>query len=94
MQQQPGDGTSGEKTKSYRIESYIYTQAEDSHTQCSNNQETEHLERKQSLLGKTEVPRDVRKLKSPETRQVQKRLVSTLEHLQDPKWDRTMCPEE
>ena len=34
------------------------------------------------------------KLKSPETRQVQERLVSTLEHLQAPKWDRTRCPEE
>ena len=34
------------------------------------------------------------KLKSPETRQVQERLVSTLEHLQVPKWDRTRCPEE
>ena len=30
----------------------------------------------------------------PETRQVQERLVSTLEHLQVPKWDRTRCPEE
>ena len=28
------------------------------------------------------------KLKSPETRQVQERLVSTLEHIQVPKWDR------
>ena len=34
------------------------------------------------------------KLKSPETRQVQEILVSTLEHLQVPKWDRTRCPEE
>ena len=32
------------------------------------------------------------KLKSPETRQVHERLVSTLEHLQVPKWDRTRCP--
>ena len=32
--------------------------------------------------------------KSPETRQVQERLVSTLEHMQVPKWDRTRCPEE
>ena len=32
--------------------------------------------------------------KSPETRQVQVRLVSTLEHMQVPKWDRTRCPEE
>ena len=30
------------------------------------------------------------KFKSPETRQVQERLVSTLEHMQVPKWDRTM----
>ena len=34
------------------------------------------------------------KLKGPETRQVQERLVSTLEHMQVPKWDRTRCPEE
>ena len=34
------------------------------------------------------------KLKSPETRQVQEKLVSTLEHLQVLKWDRTSCPEE
>ena len=34
------------------------------------------------------------KFKSPETRQVQERLVSTLEHMQVPKWDRTRRPEE
>ena len=34
------------------------------------------------------------KFKSPETRQVQERLVSTLEHMQVPTWDRTVCPEE
>ena len=35
------------------------------------------------------------KFKGPETRQVQERLlVSTLEHMQVPKWDRTRCPEE
>ena len=34
------------------------------------------------------------KFKSPEIRQVQERLVSTLEHMQVPKWDRTRCPEE
>ena len=34
------------------------------------------------------------KFKSPETRQVQERLVLTLEHMQVPKWDRTRCPEE
>ena len=34
------------------------------------------------------------KFKSPETRQVQERLVSTLERMQVPKWDRTRCPEE
>ena len=33
------------------------------------------------------------KFKSPETRQVQERLVSTLEHMQVPKWDRTHNPE-
>ena len=32
--------------------------------------------------------------KGPETRQVQERLISTLEHMQVPKWDRTRCPEE
>ena len=34
------------------------------------------------------------KFKSPEKRQVQERFVSTLEHVQVPKWDRTRCPEE
>ena len=34
------------------------------------------------------------KLKSQETRQLQETLISTLEHLQIPKWDRTMCPED
>ena len=34
------------------------------------------------------------KFKGPETRQVQESLVSTLEHMQVPKWDRTRCPEE
>ena len=34
------------------------------------------------------------KPKSLERRQVQERLVSTLEHMQVPKWDRTRCPEE
>ena len=34
------------------------------------------------------------KFKSLETRQVQERLASTLEHMQVPKWDRTRCPEE
>ena len=34
------------------------------------------------------------KLRMSETRQVQERLVSTLEHMQVPKWDRTRCPEE
>ena len=34
------------------------------------------------------------KFKSPETRQNQERLVSTLEHMQVPKWERTRCPEE
>ena len=33
-------------------------------------------------------------IQSPEKRQVQERLVSTLEHMQVPKWDRTRCPEE
>ena len=33
-------------------------------------------------------------LKRPEIRQVQERLVSTSEHMQVPKWDRTRCPEE
>ena len=34
------------------------------------------------------------KFKNPETRQAQERLVSTLEHMQVPKWDMTRCPEE
>ena len=34
------------------------------------------------------------KFKSPETSQVQERLVSTLEHMQVQKWDRARCPEE
>ena len=34
------------------------------------------------------------KIKRPEARQVQERLVSTLEHRQVPEWDRTRCPEE
>ena len=34
------------------------------------------------------------KFKSLETGQVQEKLASTLEHMQVPKWDRTMCPEE
>ena len=34
------------------------------------------------------------KFKSPETRQVQEKLVSTLNHMQVPKCDRTTCPEE
>ena len=34
------------------------------------------------------------KLKSPETRQVQERLLSTLVHVQVPKWDWARCPEE
>ena len=34
------------------------------------------------------------KFKGQETRQVQERLVSTLEHMQVQKWDRTRCPEE
>ena len=34
------------------------------------------------------------KLKCPDKRQVQERLVSTLEHMQVPKLDRTRCPEK
>ena len=34
------------------------------------------------------------KLKSPETIQVQERLVSKLEQMQVPKWDRSRCPDE
>ena len=33
-------------------------------------------------------------IQKSETRQVQERLVSTLEHMQVPKCDRTRCPEE
>ena len=46
------------------------------------------------IQSKTEVPEGCSKFKGPETRQVQERLVSTLEHMQVPKWDRTRCPEE
>ena len=34
------------------------------------------------------------KVKMPETCQVQERLVSALEHMQVPKWERTRYPEE
>ena len=44
---------------------------------------------KQKYQGMFEI-----KKKNPETRQVQERLVSTLEHMQVQKWDRTWCPEE
>ena len=47
-----------------------------------------------SVISKNWSTEGCSKLKSPETRQVQERLVSTLEHLQVPKWDRTRCPEE
>ena len=47
----------------------------------------EHQRQKRSTEGCS-------KFKSPETRQVQEKLVSTLEHMQVPKWDRTRCPEE
>ena len=46
------------------------------------------------LESKREVPRDVRNSKSPETKQVQERLVSTLEQMQVQKRDRTRWPEE
>ena len=38
------------------------------------------------ILDKKEVPMDVRNSKSQETRKVQERLVSTLEHLQVREW--------
>ena len=43
---------------------------------------------------KTRITEGCPKPKSPETRQVKERLVSTLEHLQVLKWDMTRCPEE
>ena len=46
------------------------------------------------LISKNRSTEGCSKLKSPETRQVQEIFVSTLEHLQVPKWDRTRCPEE
>ena len=54
----------------------------------------------QSSIGRSDIHKQKRstegcsKFKSPETKQVQERLVSTLEHMQVPKWDRTRCPEE
>ena len=45
---------------------------------------------KNILLSKNRSTEGCSKLKSPETRQVQEILVSTLEHLQAPKWDQ--CP--
>ena len=53
---------------------------------CSSNGFSYH-EQKRSTEGCS-------KFKGPETRQVQERLVSTLEHMQVPKWDRTRCPEK
>ena len=46
------------------------------------------------LTSKNRSTEGCSKLKIPKTRQVQERLVSTLKHLQVPKWDRTRCPEE
>ena len=42
-----------------------------------------------TVSSKTRSTEGCSNLKSPETRQVQEILVSTLEHLQVPKWDRT-----
>ena len=50
--------------------------------------------RQRPMRSKNRSTEGCSKLKSPETRQVQEILVSTLEHLQAPKWDRTRCPEE
>ena len=47
-----------------------------------------------SFLKAKEKYRGMFETQSPETRQVQERLVSTLEHLQVQKWDRTKCPDE
>ena len=52
------------------------------------------VSRNTTLEEAKEKYRGVSKFKSPETRQVQERVVSTLEHMQVPKWDRTRCPEE
>ena len=46
------------------------------------------------LISKNRSTEGCPKPKSPETRQVQEILVSTLEHLQVPKQDRTRRPEE
>ena len=47
----------------------------------------------QSLYS-TEEKQGCSKIKSPEIRQVQERLVLTLKHMQVPQWDRNRCPEE
>ena len=49
--------------------------------------EAPYHEQKRSTEGCSNV-------KSPEARQVHERSVSTLEHMQVQKWDRTRCPEE
>ena len=52
-----------------------------------------HMQRYYSYMQKRNTE-GCSKFNSPETRQVQERLVSTLEHMQVPKWDRSRCPEE
>ena len=47
-----------------------------------------------AYLSKREVPREIPNSKSPETRQVQERFVSTLEPMQIPKWERTRWTQE
>ena len=47
-----------------------------------------------TILSKQNRSTEGSKLKSPKTRQVMERLVSTLEHMQVPKGDRTRCPED
>ena len=61
---------------------------------CPPNTSNQHMNWSTLAKGKTEVPRDVRNTKSPETGQVQERLVTALEHLQVPKGVRTRCPDE
>ena len=56
-----------------------------------------HLKRTKNVLSckkQNRCTEGCSKLKSPETRQVQERLVSTLENMQVPKSDMTRCPEE
>ena len=59
-----------------------------------NNSEMVYLIGQLATMKQKRSTEGCSKFKGPETRQCQERLVSTLEHMQVPKWDRTRCPEE